>query len=832
MSTPATVLDNLSQHLRNSIAFSISLATSYGQPQVYPVMLLYAIAKEKGCVGKEILEKCTITTKTLQDELDQLKKLSTKSSESAVPELHPVSRKALEKAMLTAYEFGHQYVGTEHLVYGILTTKDDDTVSLLRSLHVPIDAIQEQLQQVFSGMTQFPTVDDTPADADALDSLLEQTKQKSKSTKKKTKALDKYTVDLTSKAAQKRLDPVIGRDQEIERIIHILSRRNKNNPILLGEPGVGKTAIVEGLAKRIFEGTVPPILQSRRILALDLPLMISGTIYRGEFESRLKAVMDELADHPNFILFIDELHNIIGAGSNQGTMDAANMLKPALARGEIRCIGATTHDEYQKFILQDPALNRRFQSVQVDEPSADMATHMLDGIKTYYEQYHNVTFQKEAVEAAVSLSVRYIHDNYLPDKALDLLDEAAAAVRVHRPESAKQKKLHHLQKDIATLEEQKEAAIHEERFDEAKELKSLLEKKQTAYESMKKEETPDEPAAKVQASDIVRVLATRLGIHADDIAIDQTKALEQTRAHLLQQVPGQEAAITRIIDQLLESQLGLRPSDVPQASFLFAGAKQSGMHDVTTILASSYFHSSQALIRFDMSEFAEGHAAAKLLGSPAGYVGHNERNHFVDAIRKHPHSVIVFDNLDKAHKDVLTLVEQIVTTGKYTQSNGKVVRFSQAIIIGMISLEEQAFKTTTFGFDTTESSATVSITSDQQQKLLAERLPKSLAGSLDEIVLFPPRSAAAEKQHIVQLLEQTLAAIKAAKSLTITYNKSVIDTLYEAAHKPANASIGIDRYIRRTIASLLIALQKKKQAPRKKQYTLSTSTQTNEIVLK
>ncbi|MBT7754758.1 MAG: ATP-dependent Clp protease ATP-binding subunit, partial [Candidatus Magasanikbacteria bacterium] len=429
--TPEKLLDQFSTHLKQVITRSLAMAVSYGETDVRPIYLFLALLKESGSIGTEILSRHEIT----DTEVSYTPKITPnkKSSQDAttIPELNEYAKRALEKAILLAYEHAHNYVGTEHLLYGLLDIEDSIIESAIQKCSVEVDTLFDHIDTTMASASRFPDMQDVSDVMDQLsdiEELPDQTPSKT-STKKRKKqkqpsALEMFTVKLTDSKIQATIDPVIGREKEIDRLIHILCRRTKNNPVLVGEPGVGKTAIVEGLSKRILSGDVPDVLKRKTVLSLDLTLLIAGTIYRGEFEARMKHVIDELATHPDYILFIDEVHNIIGAGSNQGTMDAANILKPALARGQLRCIGATTIDEYTKHISGDPALERRFQAIPVEEPSTDEAISILSGIKKHYESFHDVTISAAAITAAVTLSTKYIHNSFLPDKAIDLIDEA------------------------------------------------------------------------------------------------------------------------------------------------------------------------------------------------------------------------------------------------------------------------------------------------------------------------------------------------------------------------------------------------------------------------
>ena len=562
---PQDYLDRLSTHLKNTIARAIGTATAMAHTEVTPLHLVFSLTEEQGAIGSEILSKLGITRDAMQDLLAKQETIAKPSSDAPItttlPELSSISKQALEKAMLLAYEHEHNYIGTEHLLYGVVHIDDADITTLLSLHELSLEQVIKEITIILDSTNKFPNMDDMTDTIEEMQAMIDEEVSKTmpdepkqkKGKKKKNQAIDIYTVELTDKARQKKIDPVIGRSREVERMIHILSRRTKNNPVLVGEPGVGKTAIVEGLAKRIAEKDVPDVLRGKRIYALDLPLLVSGTIYRGEFESRIKQIIDSFAGNDQAILFIDEMHTLIGAGANQGTMDAANILKPALARGELHCIGATTLDEYQKYITPDPALARRFQSITVQEPSAAEAVEILSGIATYYEQFHRVTIDPSAIEAAVALSTKYIHDNFLPDKAIDLLDEAAAAVKVKRAATDAERAYQDIEETLGKLAQEKEEAISEERYDDAMRLKEELEAALNTREHLKvAAETEATSAARLHVTNehVARVLGARIGESAERLLEDEWTKLSTVSDTLRSDIVGQDTVIDTIIESL------------------------------------------------------------------------------------------------------------------------------------------------------------------------------------------------------------------------------------------------------------------------------------------
>lgn len=835
---PQDYIDRLSTHLKQVIARAIGTATAMAHTEVTPTHLLFALSEETGSVGATMLQKVSITPEHIKAVLEtsinprHAKRMSQSAGSltTALPELNAAAKHALEKAMLLAYEHEHTYIGTEHLLHGLINIDDAQIAAVCTAANVLHSSIQKEITVSIESTNRFPDMDDLADTLDELQDLIEQQtdgpsdKPLSRSKKKKQsseRALDVFSVELTSPERVARLDPVIGRETEIERMIHILARRTKNNPVLVGEPGVGKTAIVEGLAKRIAEGTVPPMLRNKKIFALDLTLMISGTMYRGEFEARIKQVMEDVRDAEDTILFIDEIHTIIGAGSNQGTMDAANILKPALARGELRCIGATTLDEYQKYITTDPALARRFQSVTIAEPTPEAAVQILSGIATYYNTFHHVDITTEAIKAAVELSCKYIHDNFLPDKAIDLMDEAAAAVRVATAPSDTEEQAVSLKATWNTLQKEKEAAIVAERFDDAMRIKKKIESIETALESIHKQLRTDETIRgslpTVTEWDIARVLGARIGQAPNRLIEDEWELLAALPERLATTVIGQSGAIDVTVQALKKGYLGLRQGKRPIASLLFTGPSGTGKTHLAKSLAEALYHDPRALVRLDMTEFAEAHGVSKLLGSPAGYVGYNERNKFLDTIRTRPYSVVLFDEFDKAHRDVRKLLLQILDEGRLTDSTGRIISFEHTIVILTANIGTQLLTQGNFGFGKHDTPPTTRI-----EQELREHVGAELLGRLSGIGIFTPLSTedlAQIASHYVSRLSDTL---QTTRQLHISIDQKAIDALLKS-HLSQHTGV---RQLEQRIDTLLqdLIIQKLSQKRRKSQYTLTTAT--------
>jgi len=848
---PEQLLDQFSTHLKNIIANSISLAASMNHGGVTPLHLFYSLAETPGSIAVEILgstgtEKDYL--KTMLSSLERLPAPEKRNPTATLPHLDHDAKQALEKAIMLAYEHGSTHVGTEHLLHGLLHIDNTHIAHVIKKYDINIEEVGTYIDTIIENASQFPDMDDVADIMDQLQDISEQhppagappqlgaqplppphthnhtgKKKKQKKTSKQSTALGVFCVDLTAKDIQHTIDPVIGREKEIDRLIRILSRRTKNNPVLVGEAGVGKTAIVEGLAKRITAGDVPDVLKHKKILSLDLTLLIAGTIYRGEFESRLKQIIDEVSAHKEYILFIDEIHNIIGAGSNQGTMDAANILKPALARGHLRCIGATTIDEYKKHITSDPALQRRFQSIEVDEPTHDQAIEILEGVKKYYDTFHHTNISKDAIEAAVTLSSKYIHDNFLPDKAIDLIDEAAAGVRVSQPTSPAQKKYDSVVKAIAESEQEKEEATAQEQFEIALRLKEHLKKLHKQKKQLDTDGSHKKKGKKkrVSAHDVASVISERIGVDTTALLASDAEHLVRVENELKQELTGQDEAITQVIGTLRQSYLGLGQPHKPLASFLFVGPSGVGKTALAKTLAHSLYHDERALIKLDMSEFAEQHGISKLLGSPAGYIGHKERNHFTDEIRKRPYAVVLFDEIDKAHPDVVKLLLQILDEGQLTESNGKKIHFEHTIIVLTTNVGAELYKTQGIGFGGEKAQTASNFSLDVQKHVeskLKQELNPAILGRVQTHCYFNTLSQKDIQSIIKKKLEELNARLAERSHVEIRAQETVLEVLAAQATSTDFGVRHVEQFVEHTIADLLGDVMQKRS--RKKIYTL------------
>ena len=637
-------------------------AISLGHNYVGSEHILYGLIKEGAGVASKVLANQGITPEDIETKIIEMIGKEVITSNEALG-FTPRSKRVIENSFIEAKKLGYDYIGTEHLLMGILREGDSIAVRIMIELNVDLPKIYNEIVNVIN------ETEDISQDKGS--------NKGGKGSFNSTPTLNQFGEDLTKKAVDGKLDPVIGRSEEIQRVIQILSRRTKNNPCLIGEPGVGKTAIVEGLALKINNSDVPEVLKNKRVVCLDISGMVAGAKYRGDFEERIKKALGEIKKAGDVILFIDEIHTIVGAGSAEGAIDAANILKPMLARGEIQLIGATTIEEYRKYIEKDTALERRFSPVTVNEPTAKDTITILKGIRDKYEAHHNVKITDEAIEAAVNLSVRYINDRYLPDKAIDLIDEASSKARLKtytEPDSLKQ-----MQEEINNLVKDKEEAVRSQKFEKAAKLrdqeKALKEKFEQEEKKWKNKNN------KTIEENIADVIALWTGIPAKKITEDENSRLRNLEQSLHERVIGQNEAVEAISKAIRRGRVGLKDPSRPIGSFLFLGPTGVGKTELSKALAESLFGDENALIRIDMSEYMEPHSISKLIGSPPGYVGFEEGGQLTEKIRRKPYSVILFDEIEKAHPDVMNMLLQILDDGRLTDSNGRTVNFKNTVII-------------------------------------------------------------------------------------------------------------------------------------------------------
>lgn len=766
------IVDKFSTHLKNVLTRALCFVVEQDQKTIQPEHLLWALGTQKGCLAAEILKKSGVKAVDLKKLVGARQTSSVLSNATGLTlHLSDDAKRVVEKAVLTANIYGHRYVGTEHLLSGLMQINSDVTQTFFVELQIDLKELKSRLTVVLKSTSKFPDLTrSATSEPVPVMAIQPQKKERTDGEEKKISALEYFAVELTSREAQKKIDPVIGRCAEIERVMEILCRRTKNNPLLLGEPGVGKTAIVEGLAKQITQGLVPPVLAHKRLFTIDMALLIAGTMYRGEFEGRLRQIVDEVKADPDIVLFIDEIHSIVGAGAASGSMDAANILKPALARGEIRCIGATTPSEFKKHIETDPALERRFQTILIDEPSQEKSVEILEGIAPYYEQFHRVRITHDAITQAVALSSRYLQDRQLPDKAIDLIDEAAAATRVRNHNPGPIQRERELQDTLVTLKETKRQAVVEERFDEAMKLKEEETLLNAHLESLvTKEDLSPTPAITTQ--DIARVVSRTTGIPFEDLVASDRSRLLQLEEQLRTNVLGQEPVIDTVAGALRRAKTGIAHPNRPLASFLFLGPSGVGKTELAKTIAQILFHTKHHFIRLDMSEYAEGFTMSKLIGAPAGYVGYKEGANLTDRVKQRPYSVVLFDEIEKAHRDVQNLLLQILEEGELTDATGRKINFKNTIIILTSNVGLERFERADMGFMGDEAVRAISMNQDLRAEL-EERFRPELLNRIDHTCIFQPLAELVLEQIVEKQLAELALRLK-MQGLTLEIHKSL-----------------------------------------------------------
>lgn len=698
--------------------------------------------------------------------------------------LTPRARRAVEYAAGEAMRT-RCYIGTEHLLLGILRESGSTAVRLLRSSGVDVRRLNSSLMQRMSTISRA-----------SQESSRMPTREDSKN-----KTLSEYAVDLTAAARAGRLDPVVGREKEIRRAIQILSRRTKNNPVLIGEPGVGKTAVAEGLAQRIVDGDVPEELLGRRILSLDLPAMLAGTKYRGEFEERVKNAIAEVKRTGNIILFLDELHTVVGAGSAEGSIDAGNIIKPALGRGEIRIIGATTLEEYRKHVEKDAALERRFQPIQVEEPDREAALTILRGIREKYENHHRLTITDEALEAAVDLSIRYLPGRYLPDKAIDLMDEAAAQVRMGRGKMTPDRRA--LEEKLALLRRDKAAALERQDYEEAARLRDIANNFEMQCHAEMAGSAASGYSGKVEAEDIASVVSVWTGIPVTRLTQGEAQQLLHLEEILHRRVVGQEEAVSAVARAIRRSRVGMGDPGRPIGSFLLLGPTGVGKTELCRALAEALFGDEKAIIRIDMSEYMERHSVSRLIGAPPGYVGHEEGGQLTEKVRRKPYAVVLLDEVEKAHEDVWNLLLQVLEDGALTDSQGRRVDFRNTVLAMTSNVGAKAITAKfSLGFSPQKEGENF----EQTRKTVLSQLKKTFRpeflNRIDETIVFHPLDREEIRTIAARMLERT-AGRAGALGVQLEVGEDTVERLVSCGFDPDNGARPLRRMIRRQVEDVI-----------------------------
>jgi len=788
-------MERFTQRARRVLSLAHEEAERLHQSTINTEHLLVGLMDEEGGVAARVLRDLGLEPERVREMVERLSGFGQNTSTNI--ELSPGTQQVLELAVEEARTLGHHYISTEHLLLALVRSDQELGFDVLRKLGVTAEQVKRQTRRVLQeGMSGMETASSAAGAATP--------QQRGEDKKSKTPLVDQLAVDLTSKAEDGKLDPVIGRQMEIERVIQILARRTKNNPALIGEPGVGKTAIVEGLAQRIVEGDVPAPLMGKRVLQLDVGSLVAGTMYRGQFEERLKRVIDELKA-AQAILFIDEVHMLVGAGAAGSSVDAANILKPALSRGELQVIGATTLDEYRKHIESDAALERRFQPIVVNEPTVEETIQILKGIRKPYEEHHELTISDEAIEAAARLSARYVSDRFLPDKAIDLIDESSSRVRMYKNPAAKEQK--DLMLKLRQIRQSHALAIEDGRLDDARDLlenesdlQGQLERLRTAHDTSKR------PV--LSADDIAEVVSMWTGVPVMQMATEESERLLHMEDELRKSIVGQEEAINAISKAVRRARAGLKDPRRPIGSFIFLGPTGVGKTELTKALARFMFGSEDALIQLDMSEFMERHTVSRLVGAPPGYVGYEEAGQLTEAIRRHPYSIVVFDEVEKAHPEAHNMLLQIMEEGHLSDARGHKVDFRNTIIVMTSNIGAEMIKRQGgLGFQLAQDENQEEQQKyDEMRKTLMDSLKRvfrpEFINRLDSVIVFH----ALNKEHIRQIVSLELNKVAERlqeHSITLQASDAALDQLAQEGYDPEMGARPLRRVIQQKVEDVL-----------------------------
>ena len=786
------MFDRFTDRAKKVMTLARQEATRFNHEYIGTEHILLGLVQEGSGVAATVLRNLGVDLDKIRQEVENMVKQGPPTTTMGQLPFTPRAKKVLELSMEEASSLGHNYVGTEHLLLGLIRENEGIAAQVLMNLGVKLDSVREEVLEFLGA--------DPSSDEDESGPL-GGTETSGRGGKSKTPALDSFGRDLTELAREGKLDPVIGRHAEIERVIQILSRRTKNNPVLLGEAGVGKTAIVEGLAQGIVKGDVPDTLRHKRIVVLDLAMMVAGTKYRGQFEERIKAVMTEVRKSKDVILFIDELHTLVGAGGAEGAIDASNVLKPALSRGEVQCIGATTMDEYRKYIEKDGALERRFQTVMVEPPSREEAVEILKGLRDKYEAHHRVRYTDEALEAAVDLSMRYINGRFLPDKAIDVMDEAGARVRLQNmtpPPDLKE-----MDEEVARLEKEKEEAVANQDFERAAALRDqahqLRMKKEAIQKEWREKEAQKEMGGEVDVEVIAETVSKMTGIPLTRISKGEAERLLSMEEELRKEVVHQDRAIHAIARAVRRSRSGLKDPRRPMGSFIFLGPSGVGKTHLSKCLAKFMFGDEDAIIQIDMSEYMEKHNASRLVGAPPGYVGYEEGGQLTEKIRRRPYAVVLLDEIEKAHSDVFNMLLQIMEEGRLTDSFGRHIDFKNVILIMTSNVGANLIRSSGgLGFVQKTEEQTYEKMKEMLMSEVERHFRPEFLNRVDEIIVFNSLT----KEDLSKIIHIEMRKVKerlAERGVDMVLTDEAVELLIERGHHMEYGARPLRRAIERNI---------------------------------
>ena len=790
------------QKAQNALATAQSYAREMGHTYIGSEHLLLGLASEKDGIASKLLGGLGVSCEQLKETVAEFTGIGSPSGVTA-DNMTPRTKRIIEIASEEARKRNQTYIGTEYLLISLLSERDCVAVRILESHGISVSELKNSIS-TFLGNTGGHKTVHTEEGAKTKNTNTTPSSSVKQETIAGAPVLSAYGRNLTKMATEGRLDPIIGRDRETERVIQILSRRSKNNPCLIGEPGVGKTAVVEGLAQRIADGTVPETLYEKSIVTLDIPSMIAGAKYRGEFEERMKNVMNEVCGNKDIILFIDEIHTIIGAGSAEGAMDAANILKPALSRGEIQLIGATTVNEYRKHIEKDAALERRFQSVSVGEPTVEETIAILEGLRDKYEAHHKLKISQEALIEAVNLSKRYIPDRFLPDKAIDLIDEAASKLRIIAHTTPP--RCVELENRLAKLSHDKEEAIRLQNFEMAARIRDEEQLTETELKSAKEQwnTLKRENILTVTAHDVADVVTSWTGIPLGEIEKTENEKLLRMEEEMKRMVIGQNRAVSALSRAIRRRQIGLKDPKRPIGSFLFLGPTGVGKTELTKVLSKILFGDANAMIRLDMSEYMEKHSVSKLIGSPPGYVGYDEGGQLTEKVRRRPYSVVLFDEIEKGHPDVFHLLLQILEDGVLTDSQGRHVDFKNTILVMTSNVGSSEIQTTKkVGFSSLDSVNNNGSLKETAMVALKKIFRPELINRIDEIIVFDPLTHEDVRAIAKLFLEELADRVRRNMRIDIFFEESAIDLIAAKGYDPTNGARPLRRAITQYVEDAL-----------------------------
>jgi ATP-dependent Clp protease ATP-binding subunit ClpC len=783
------MFERFTERARKVVVLAQEEARHFNHNYIGTEHLLLGLLREDEGVAARALGSLNVTLDEVREQVESIVGYGEEGTGGQAP-FTPRSKKVLELALREALQLGHNYIGTEHILLGLVRESEGVAARVLSNLGVDPDKVRREVVRMLGGGRSQRGRGGEAGGRGGVEAK-----------RPKTRQLDQYGRNLTAFADEGKLDPVIGRNQEIERIMQILVRRTKNNPVIIGEPGVGKTAIAEGLAQEIADDKVPDILADKEVYTLDLGALVAGSKYRGEFEERLKKIMKEITDHGDIILFIDEIHNLVGAGAAEGAIDAASILKPALARGELQVIGATTIDEYRKHVEKDKALERRFQTIQVGEPTVEETELILKGLRDRYEQHHKIQITDEALKAASELGDRYISDRFLPDKAIDLVDEAASKMRIKTMSSPPYYK--EIDDELAEVRSQKEAAIDGQEFEKAARLRDserkLAQQRRDLEKSWREGDDGGESQASIGETEIAEIVSMWTGIPVKKMTEEETAKLLKMEEELHNRVVGQNEAIKAVSRSIRRTFAGIKDPNRPSGSFVFLGPTGVGKTELARTLAEYLFGDQDSMIRLDMSEYMERHTVSRLVGSPPGYVGYDEGGQLTEQVRRKPYSVVLFDEIEKAHPDVFNILLQILEDGQLTDAQGRTVDFKNVVLIMTSNVGAQTInKTKSLGFGSDEAGLSYKEMKGRVTSELRKIFRPELLNRIDEIIVFH-KLEREDMRHIIEIQIRRLRKQLVERDVTVEFTREALDKLSDAGYDPAFGARPLKRVLQRMI---------------------------------